>query len=99
MCRNTWRDGARVSVVPSDGTRGNRLKCRRCHLNSKKHFVTVGEVVESPSLQILTQSWAAGSGWHSLGRGVGPDDLQRSVLTSTILWFCVIFVHCYLYCT
>ena len=35
------------------------------------------------------RSCAACSGWTCFGRGVGLDDLQRSLPTPTILWFFV----------
>ena len=35
-----------------------------------------------------TWSCAACCRWPCLGRGVGPDDPQRSLPTPTILWFC-----------
>ena len=38
------------------------------------------------ALGIRTQSWATNSRWPCLNRGVGPNDLQRSLLTPTILW-------------
>ena len=37
---------------------------------------------------IWTWSWATMSKWLCLSRGVGSDDLQRSLPTSTILWCC-----------
>lgn len=37
------------------------------------------------SKAVWTQSWATGSRWPCLRRGVGPDDLQRSFPTSNIL--------------
>lgn len=37
-------------------------------------------------------SWAASSRWPCLGREFGPGDLQRSLLTSAILWLQIILV-------
>ena len=37
---------------------------------------------------VWTSSCAAGCKWPCLSSGVGPDDLQRSLLTSTNLYFC-----------
>lgn len=50
-----------------------------------------GEVVESPSLELFKSCLDKVLGhwlWRAL-RGVGPDDLQSALLTSTILWFCI----------
>jgi len=81
-------------VVPSDRTGGNghKLKYRR------KQFFTVrvtkhshmlpGKAVESPSLEVFN-SWLGSVLGSLLGsclsRGVGPEDLQRSLPTSTLL--------------
>ena len=35
---------------------------------------------------VWTRSWAAGCRWPCLSRGGGPDNLQRSLPTTTILW-------------
>lgn len=41
------------------------------------------------AIQKLTGlSWAICSGWPCLFRGVGPEDLRRSLPASKILWFC-----------
>ena len=37
---------------------------------------------------IWTWSWATGSSWPCLGRGVGQDGLQSFLINSTSLWFC-----------
>lgn len=56
------------------------------------------EVVESASLEIFnsirTQFWVTSLGQHScLKREFEVDDLQWSLQTLTILWFCVIKNH------
>lgn len=37
-----------------------------------------------------TRSYTTYSSWHCLSRGFGLHDLQRSLLTSMILWFCLL---------
>jgi len=86
-------DGARLySVVPRERTRsnGHRLKHRRFPLNIRKHLFIVRvtehwhrlprEAVESPALEIPKSHLAMAL----LEQGVGPDELQRSLPTSTI---------------
>ena len=88
-------------MVPSDRTRGHghKLKHRKVHLNIRKHFFTVRvteqwhrlprEIVDSPSLEIFKSclDMVLGNWFYValLSSGVGPEDLQRSLPTSTIL--------------
>ncbi|GAB0206015.1 hypothetical protein GRJ2_003067100 [Grus japonensis] len=87
------------SVVPSARTRdkGDKLEHSKFHLNMRKNFFTLRmtehwdrlprEVVESPSLEIFKTCWDAilcNLLWVILlYRGVGLDDLQRSLPTPT----------------
>ncbi|KAK4808545.1 hypothetical protein QYF61_009848 [Mycteria americana] len=93
--RGCSKDGA------SDRTRGNghKLKHRKFPLNLRKHPFTVSvikhwhrlstQLVESPCLQILNSCLvtALGNRLYASGlcRGLGPQDLHRSLPTSTIL--------------
>ena len=90
-------DGSRLfSVLFSARTRGDghKLKHKRFPLNMRNHFSPVRvtehwhrlsrEVVESPFVEIF-KSCLDGSTWPCLSRGVGPDDFQRSLPTSSIL--------------
>ena len=88
-------------VVPSYRTRGNghKLRHRKFQVDMRGHFVTVRvtehrnwlprEAVESPSLEIFKTHLDAilhNVLWVTLlCRGVGLDDLQRSLPTSAIL--------------
>jgi len=98
-------------VVSSDRTRGHghKLKPRRIPLNVRKHFFTVRvtkhwhrfprETVEFFSLEIfksLVNVVLGRTRCSCLGRGVWQDDIQRSIPTSTILWFCEWFHNLYL---
>lgn len=89
-----------MPVVPNERVGGNRhkLKHRRFCLNIRKHFFTMRVtkhwnrlprvVVESPSLEIFKNRLDVVM--HNqpksscLSRGLGRDDLLKSLLTSTI---------------
>lgn len=43
---------------------------------------------------LWTQSWAAYFKWPCLTRRVGPGDLQRSLPTQAMLWFCGHSLYC-----
>lgn len=45
-------------------------------------------VEDNKTGMVDTSSWATFSSWPYLSRGVGLDDLERSLPTSMILWFC-----------
>ena len=91
------------SVVPSGRTEsdGHKMKHGRVPLNIRKHFFHWGwrsigtgcpETLWSLhpwrySKAVWTWSWVTGCRWSCLSSGVGPDDLQKSLPTSSILWF------------
>lgn len=88
--------GAHRRVMSS----GHKLKHMRFHLNRRKNFFTLKaaehwirlprESMESPSLETFQTwicAWVTCSRWPCLGRWVGLDDLQKSLLTIIILWF------------
>lgn len=89
-------------VVLSDRTRGNtdKLKHRRAPLNLGEGFIILSTRTQLPAIRlwnlhcwrysnvIWTGSWAICPRWPYLSRGVETNDLQRSLPTSTILWFC-----------
>lgn len=89
------------SVVPSDRTRGNghKLKHRGNSLSIWKHFFCCESDWELAQVaqegcgitllrDIQKSSGCRGENWPYLRSGAGPDDLQRSLPTSIILWFC-----------
>lgn len=40
-------------------------------------------------------SWATCSRWSCLGRGIELNDLQSSLSTLVIMWFCIFVIHCF----
>ena len=88
-------------MVPSDRTRGNghKLKQRKLQLNPRKNYFPLRvaepwpklprEAVESPSLEIFQphlDTVLCSLLWVTLlGQGVGLDDPQRSLPTTTAL--------------
>lgn len=40
-------------------------------------------------------SWVTCSRWSFLGRGIELNDLQRSLSTLVIMWFCIFVIHCF----
>lgn len=98
-------DGARLfCMVPNARARGSghKLEPRRCHLNSRKHFLTVQvtehwhsfprEAVESPpwrfSKAACIRSWAACFGWPCVSNGWTrwPLGGPAHLNCSVILW-------------
>lgn len=93
------------SVVPTYKTIGNKHKAEhKFPLNIRKHFLTGSMTVNCHRLcswimwslcswrylnATWTWSWVTSSRWSCLSRKLGPDDLQKSIPTSTILWFFV----------
>lgn len=80
-------------AVTSDkiGGNGHRLKPEMLPLNIRKHFciVTVTEHGDSvPQEDVWPPSLATCPRGPCLKRGVESDDLQNSLPTLTILWFC-----------
>lgn len=97
-----WRQA--FPETPSVRTRGSRHKQTGGSLRTSGNtFFTVRVTEHCHSLQSGTEwnlrlrryskaiwrwSWATGSRCVCLSSGVGPVDLQRSLSTSAILWFC-----------
>ena len=99
-CRGSYT--LRGFVVPSDRTRGNghKMKHRKFHLNTRKNFFTLrvtGTGCPEELWHLLpwtyskptwTQSCVACSRWPWFSTSVVLDNLQRSLPTPTMLWFC-----------
>lgn len=82
----------------------HKAEHKKFHFKMRKHFLTVSVTMNCHRLcsEIMWSlcswrylkatwpcSWMTSSGWSCLSGELGPDDLHKSIPTSTILWFCV----------
>lgn len=103
ICTNTWREGVKqmdraslFSVMPSDRTDSEAIGTNWNNECPPKHpktwfllwcWLSTGTGCLYYSQSIWTQPRASSCRWASLGRGLGPGNLQRSLLISAILRF------------
>lgn len=113
MCIKTWWERMMRDPSQQDKRQWAQIRTNHIASEQKKIFINsegdwaLEQVVRggyeylhlrrNPKLDWLW-SWETCSSWTFLIRGVGLDDLKRSLQTSTILWFYEYIASTYFFC-